>query len=435
MEKPYNVYGGLQDNGVYYGSSKTVPGKTDDWEAIMGGDGMMVAVDPRNANVVYTGFQYGNYFKLNKGKGKPKAITPKHEIGEPSLRWNWRTPLVMSRHNPDILYMGSQRVHRTLDGAETWETVSPDLTKNKKQGNVPFSTISVIAESPLRFGLLYVGTDDGNVQLTRNGGTTWELVSAGLPADLWVSSLAPSAHEEGTVYATLTGYRYDHFKAYVFKSTDFGKTWTSLAEGLPSEPVNVVIEDPVNRDLLYVGTDHGTYLSLDGGKAWHLLGGNLPNVANYDRVVHARDNELLIATHGRSMYMMDVKPLQDLKDGKTGVALVAFKTGTVNYDKKWGEREYAFEPEKKPAVSIRYYLAQGGGKPVTIQITDSAGKAIRTLTGSSEAGFNVVAWDLKEDAPKARKGEGEKEAFVKPGTYSVKLGQGTANAETKIVVK
>ncbi len=434
-ETPYNVYGGLQDNGVYYGSSKTVPGKTDDWEALMGGDGMMVAVDPRNRNVVYTGFQYGNYFKLNRGAGKPKAITPRHEVGEPSLRWNWRTPLVMSRHNPDILYMGSQRLHRTLDGAETWETVSPDLTRNKKQGNVPFSTISVIAESPLRFGLLYVGTDDGNLQLTRNGGATWELVSGGLPADLWVSSIAPSAHEEGTVYATLTGYRYDHFKAYVYKSTDYGKTWTSLAEGLPAEPVNVVVEDPVNRDLLYVGTDHGTYLTLDGGKAWHLLAGNLPNVANYDMMVHPRDNELLIATHGRSVFAMDVKPLQALKDGKSAAPLVAFETRPVAYDKKWGEREYTFEPEKKPAVPIRYYLAGGGDKPVTVQITDAAGKTIRTLTGGSEAGFGAVSWDLKGDAPKARKGEATQEAFVKPGTYGVTLRQGTAQAETKIVVK
>jgi hypothetical protein len=341
----------------------------------------------------------------------------------------------MSRHNPDILYMGSQRLHRTLDGAETWETVSPDLTKNKKQGNVPFSTISVIAESPLRFGLLYVGTDDGNVQLTRNGGATWELVSGGLPADLWVSSIAPSAHEEGTVYATLTGYRYDHFKAYVYKSTDFGTTWNFLADNLPAEPVNVVVEDPVNRDLLYVGTDHGTYLSLDGGKAWHLLAGDLPNVANYDMIVHPRDNELLIATHGRSVYAMDVKPLQSLKDGKATAPLVAFDTRPVAYDKKWGEREYTFEPEKKPAVPIRYYLGQGGGKPVTVQITDAAGKTIRTLAGGSEAGFGAVSWDLKGDAPKARKGEETQQAFVKPGTYNVTLRQGAAKAETKIVIK
>jgi hypothetical protein len=158
-------------------------------------------------------------------------------------------------------------------------------------------------------------------------------------------------------------------------------------------------------------------------------------VANYDMMVHPRDNELLLATHGRSVYVMDVKPLQALRDGKTGTPLVAFEPATVAYDKKWGEREYTFELEQKPAVSIRYYLAGGDGKPVTVQITDAAGKTIRTLTGGTDAGFNAVAWDLKADAPKARKGEERKESFVKPGTYGVKLQQGTAKADTKIVVK
>jgi hypothetical protein len=418
---------------VYYGSSKTVPNQTQDWEALMGGDGMFVAVDPRNKDVIYTGFQYGNYFKL--AKGKPRAITPKHDIGEPSLRWNWRAPLVMSPHNPDILYMGSQRLHRTLDGADTWETVSPDLTKNKKQGNVPFSTISVIAESPLRFGLLYVGTDDGNVQLTRNGGTSWELVSGGLPADLWVSSLCTSRFEEGTVYATLTGYRYDHFKAYVFKSTDFGKSWTPIAGNLPNEPVNVVAEDPVNRDLLYVGTDHGTYLTIDGGKAWHLVIDGMPNVANYDMTVHPRDNELVIATHGRSVYVMDVKPLQALRGGKATVPILAFEPAPVPYNKKWGEREYAFETEQKVTVPIRYYVSLPGDKPVTVQITDAEGKTVRNLTARSEAGFGVVEWDLKREAGKRRKGEEPGPQFVKPGTYQVKLYHGSASTETKIVIK
>ncbi len=342
---------------------------------------------------------------------------------------------MMSSHNPHILYMGSQRLHRTLDGADTWETVSPDLTKNKIQGNVPFSTISVIAESPLRFGLLYVGTDDGNVQLTRNGGTAWELVSGGLPADLWVSSICPSRFDEGTVYATLTGYRYDHFKAYVYRSTDFGKSWTSITNNLPDEPVNVLVEDPVNRDLLYVGTDHGTYLTLDGGQAWHMVVNGLPNVANYDMVVHPRDNELVIGTHGRSLYLMDVKPLQALREGKAAVPIIAFEPPPVPYNKKWGEREYAFETEQKVAIPILYYVSQTGDKPVTVQITDAEGKSVRTLSTPSEAGFRMVEWDLKREAGKRRKGEETGPQFVRPGTYKVKFQQGSATAQTKVVVK
>ncbi|MBC7919671.1 MAG: glycosyl hydrolase [Ferruginibacter sp.] len=440
LEKPYNVYGGLQDNGVYYGSSRSVPNQSQDWDRLMGGDGMLVAVDPRNSNLTYAGFQYGNYFRVNKGKAngrtQPVLITPKHDIGEPALRFNWRTPVVLSRHNPDILYFGSQRLHRSLNGAETWQTISPDLTKNKKQGNVPYSTLTVIAESPLTFGLLYAGTDDGNVQLTRDGGATWQLVSGGLPPDLWVSSLAPSGHDEGTIYATLNGYRYDDFKSYVYKSTDYGKTWSSLKADLPEECANVIVEDPVNSDLLYLGTDHGTYVTLDGAHTWNLLAGGLPNVANYDMIVHPRDHELVIATHGRSMYVVDVKPLQALKNGKVSDPLVAFEPGPVRHDKKWGAQEHAFVPVENPALSLPYYVGQASGGPVRAEIVDGTGKTIRQLEGSGTAGFGAVKWDLKGKAPAEKGKKGDlKESYVKPGTYGVKFTSGAATAETKVVVR
>ncbi len=435
MEKPYNVYGGLQDNGVYYGSSKSVAGQSKDWEFLLGGDGMMVAVDPRNSSVIYTGLQYGNYFRINKGKGRPQFITPRHELGEPALRWNWRTPVVLSPHSADILYMGSQRLHRSLDGAETFQTISPDLTKNKKQGNVPYSTLTVIAESPLKFGLIYVGTDDGNIQLTRDAGATWQLVSGPLPQDLWVSSIHPSKFDEGTVYATLNGYRYDNFKSYVYKSTDYGKTWTSLSATLPDECANVIVQDPVNPNLLYLGTDHGTYLSLDDGKQWHLLTA-LPNVANYDMIVHPRDNELVIGTHGRSVYVMDVKPLQSLRDGKLNQALTTFEPVTANAGHDEEEDAYSFVPESAKVVSVPYYVGKTASS-VTVEIRDGAGKIIRKLAGSGEVGFQSVAWDMKGETP-APKGKTTKATTlnpVKPGEYKVKLTAGTATADAKIIVK
>lgn len=436
MEKPYHVYGGLQDNGVFYGSSQSVPNQSKDWEMLMGGDGMLVAVDPRNSDIVYTGFQYGNYFKINKRTGARKFITPKHNIGEAPLRFNWRTPVVMSSHNPDIIYMGSQQLHRSLDQAETWETISPDVTKNKKQGNVPYSTLSVIAESSLKFGLIYIGTDDGNIQVTKDGGGTWELVSGNLPPDKWVSSVFPSRHEEATVYATLNGYRYDDFKAYLYKSTDYGKTWKAIKANLPDECVNVLIEDPVNPALLYVGTDQGTYISLNGGNAWNLVTG-VPNVANYDMVVHPRDHELVIGTHGRSIYVMDVKPLQALTDGKVEGAIVAFNALPVRYSRSWESQTYAYIPAQQPSVALPYYVGEDGNAPVQIEITDKDGKPVRKLTGENKPGFQSVKWDLKGEKTLAAKKKNTQAqlAHVKPGTYTVKFTSGATSSTAKVVVQ
>jgi photosystem II stability/assembly factor-like uncharacterized protein len=437
MEKPYNIYGGLQDNGVYYGSSQSIPGKGKDWESLLGGDGMLVAIDPRNNNVVYTGFQYGYYFKLTKGKKGSQQITPRHDIGEAPLRFNWRTPVVMSLHNPDILYFGSQRLHRSLDGAQTWEAVSPDLTKNKKQGNVPFSTLTVIAESPVKFGLIYAGTDDGNIQVTRNGGASWELVSGNLPQDRWISSIQPSRYDEATVFATLNGYRYDDFKAYLYKSTDYGKTWESLQNNLPNECLNVVVQDPVNPDLLYVGSDHGTYISLNGGSNWQFVV-NVPNVANYDMMVHPRDNELVIGTHGRSIYVMDVKPLQALKDGQFNKAITAFTPTSVKYSQDWGKPDQAYIPVKMPDMQLLYFNTTSSEKPVTIQILNSQNEVIRRLSGSGEGGFQSVNWDLKTESAKDLKQKKSATLpvdFVKAGTYKARFTNGKETAESQITIQ
>jgi photosystem II stability/assembly factor-like uncharacterized protein len=183
------------------------------------------------------------------------------------------------------------------------------LTKNQKSGNVPFATLSVVEESPLEFGTLYAGSDDGNVWVTRNNGGSWTSLNAGLPQDRWVSSISPSAAKEGRVYITLNGYRYDEFTTYVYKSEDYGKTWTSIASNLPNESVNIIIEDPKMPNLLYLGTDHGLYVSLDEGKNWNLFQGQIPNVAIYDMVIQERENHLIVGTHGRSVYVVDLKPI------------------------------------------------------------------------------------------------------------------------------
>lgn len=307
---PYNIYGGMQDNGVWHGKSSDTPDKP--WQRLLGGDGMVVAVDTRDNNIVYTGSQFGMYSRINKENGERRLITPSHDIGMAPNRWNWRTPAELSYHNQDIVYMGSQYVYQSLDQGNTWMRISQDLTKNEKSGNVPYATLSVVEESPLEFGTIYAGSDDGNVWITQNNGSTWTSLNEGLPQDRWVSSIAPSSYQEGLVYITLNGYRYDEFTTMVYKSMDYGKTWTSIKGNLPNESNNIIVEDKVNPAILYLGTDHGLYVTMDGGNNWNLYQGEIPNVAIYDMVIQERENDLVVGTHGRSVYIIDLDPIHKL---------------------------------------------------------------------------------------------------------------------------
>ncbi|MFZ5972861.1 MAG: WD40/YVTN/BNR-like repeat-containing protein [Bacteroidota bacterium] len=439
METPYNVYGGLQDNGVLRGSSRSVPNRTKHWEEIFGGDGMYVAPDPRNSKLVYTGFQFGNYFKLELDKQKTTRITPSHDIGQQPNRWNWRTPLILSKHNADVVYIASQRVYRSMNKAEQWEVISDDLTRNKPQGNVPFSTISALAESPLKFGLLYVGTDDGNVWVSKNGGGSWELISAGLPANLWVSSVSASAHNEGTVLVSLNGYREDDFKTYLFVSNDYGKTWASVKGNLPESVANVIIQDPVNADLLYCGLDNGTYASLDFGKSWHLFSQML-NVASYDMMVHPRDNELVVGTHGRSVMVADVKPLQALKEGGAAKAVVAFAPESIRHSERWGQKQYAWSKVNGPKATVFYYIGKSSPS-VKAEVFDEKNALVRTLTADGAMGFHTLSWDVKvsDVATPAKKGakstSPESLKYAGKGKYKVKFTNGAESSEVTLEIK
>jgi len=421
MEEPYNVYGGLQDNGTLVGSSKSVPNRTEKWERIFGGDGMFVYPDPGNSNLVYSGFQFGNYYRIDRSKNKFDKITPKHDIGDPVLRFNWRTPLKLSSHNPDIVYIGSQRLHRSFDKGNTWEAISPDLTKDKPQGNVPFSTISSFDESPLKFGLIYVGTDDGNLHVTKSGGGNWEKVTNGLPANKWVSSVFASPHDEGYVLASLNGYRDDDFKTYIYASEDYGKTWKSLKANLPEVVVNDLIQDPVNPDLLYLGTDHGTYISLDKGQQWQLLT-DIPNVATYDLLVHPRENELVVGTHGRSIFIVDAKPLQEIA-GAVNTVVKGFAVNDIRHSDRWGEKRYPYLSAFDPEMNIQYYTANGS--EVQFSILNENEELIKYWSETSEKGFNKSLWDLKVHEPvkNKRRKTGEL-SYIKKGKYFVEISVG-----------
>ena len=333
--KPYNVYGGLQDNGSWWGPSthRESIGWTDDgqyaYRMINGGDGMQAQVDKRDNTTVYSGSQFGFYARYNKEKrGGGKMIRPQHELGEKPLRFNWQTPILLSRHQPDIFYYGSNRLYRSMNKGDTLIAMGGDLTAGGIKGNVPYGTLTTIDESPIRFGLLYTGSDDGRIYRSSDGGYTWSALhqqvastpkkkgtitpAAGLDTkNLWVSRVVASQHAENRVYVTLNGYRHDHFNPYVFVSEDGGTTWKDISGNLPLEPVNVVREDPINPSILYVGTDGGVYVSSDSGKSYKAWHSGLPrSVPVHDIAIQQRENEIVLGTHGRSLYVGKLNKIQ-----------------------------------------------------------------------------------------------------------------------------
>jgi len=310
MAKPYNVYGGLQDNGTWFGSSATK--ENYDWydsghnpyTMIGGGDGMQVQVDWRDNKTVYSGSQFGFYSRQNLATKDRKAVRPMRDLGEPAVRYNWQSPILLSRHNQDVFYFGSNKFHRSMSKGDSLVTLSTDLTTNPTQGDVPFGTTTTISESPIRFGLIYVGTDDGNVQVSKDGGNSFTMISQKLPKGLYVSRVIASKYNVARVYVTLNGYRNDHFNAYVYQSDDYGTTWKQIMKDLPSEPVNVIKEDAVAEQVLYVGTDGGLYVSLDGGNSSMAWTKGLPaSVPVHDLEIHPRDHEIVLGTHGRSLFV------------------------------------------------------------------------------------------------------------------------------------
>lgn len=402
METPYNVYTGLQDNGTWKGSSLSDPdapggfwGEGSDWTFLNGGDGMQIQVDPRDASVVYTGYQFGWYRRSGKDGGE---VRPRAPLADPALRFNWNTPILLSEHNPDILYMGANKLFRSMDQGRTWQAISADLTRNKNRGDVPFATITTVSESNKTFGLIAAGTDDGLLWVTEDGGVSWREAVKGLPKDRWVSRVAFSTHARPRMYASLNGYRDDDMTPYVYVSEDLGKSWRSIAANLPAEPVNVIKEDPVNADVLYLGSDRGAYVSLDRGQSWQALQGGLPNVAVHDLVVHPRDRELVAGTHGRSVWIVDVLPIQDLTKEVRAKPAHLFHVADVDAERGWrSARDRWFAHNEQPPKSvIHYWAAQAGSGKLTVK--DADGNAVRVLDVAATKGINRIEYDLLVDA-------------------------------------
>jgi photosystem II stability/assembly factor-like uncharacterized protein len=326
MASPFRVYGSMQDHGSFRGqvlrkterfTGKTLEGfEAVDFEPVPGGEGCSHAIDPTDPDIVYSAEFYGRITRSDMRlpeRERTKELLPASYPDEPPLRGQWVAPFIISPHNNETIYHGMQYLFRSTNRGDTWERISPDLTYNTaaEMGDIPYHTLFAISESPLRAGLIYAGTDDGKVHVTRDGGKTWSEIMSGLPYQKWVSRLAASAFDLGTVYMTQNGKRDDDFTPYVWKSTDFGKTWTSIAGNIPLGPVNVIREDPIDRNILYLGTDGGVFVTKDGGKTWSALGGNLPMVYVHDLIIHPRDNVIVIATHGHGMWALDAEPVNE----------------------------------------------------------------------------------------------------------------------------
>ncbi len=402
MAYPYNVYGGLQDNGSVRGPSTSKDGRPlpfEAWQRVGGGDGMYNVPDKSNNRYLYNESQFGPLQRLDMVTGESVGI---RYTGDRQMRWNWNAPIVVSAHNSNVIYHAGNKVLRSSFRGENWEEISGDLSKNDAvkaagTGNIQYGTITSLEESPLDADELWVGTDDGNVQVTTNGGKNWTNLNGNIPnnPEYWVSRIESSNHFKGTAYLSYTGMRRDDFNAYLYKTTDHGKTWTSIVNNLPAEPINVIREDHNNPNLLFVGTDFGVYASIDGGQNWTKFMNGMPTNPAYDMVIHPRENELVVATHGRGIFIADIKPLQGMSQDVLNADLtmhdvqpaIQYVTGLRN-----NSAFTNFNGESRQPGTHMYFNAKSAGK-ATVRVYKGA-REIYHMEMDAEAGLNHGIWNF-----------------------------------------
>jgi photosystem II stability/assembly factor-like uncharacterized protein len=492
-QKPYHVYGGLQDNGSWTAPSRTQFRQgisNEEWVRVGGGDGFFAVPDPTDPDVVYVESQDGNVSRLERSSGERRVIRPEPPAGE-KYRFNWDSPILVSAHEPKTVYYGGNRVFGSHDRGDTWSLISPDLTSHddatrdatpifgktakdmmsRNDGVVHFGTITTLAESPLKAGILWAGTDDGNVQVSRDGGETWTNVAArvpGVPKGTYVSRIEASRTGEGAAYVAFDGHRSNDFTPHLFFTPDYGQTWKRLSAGLPvGGTLSVVREHPGNPDVLFVGTERALWVSWDRGASWTKAHGkSLPTVPVDDIQIQASEGDLVLGTHGRGVYILDdATPLVSLK-AALGQDLHFFPIRTAT---EWrlsnhkGDTGYQVFLAKNPpeGALLNYWLGAGvaekdeaeeGGKAkdtekktetkkAKITVTDASGAVVRELDGPARTGLNRTNWDLRHEPP-VKPEEGQRSFFgpprgplVLPGTYSVKVAWGGKEATQTVVVE
>jgi photosystem II stability/assembly factor-like uncharacterized protein len=445
MRRPYHLYGGLQDNGVWSGPSATwnrVGPLNDDWIQVAGGDGMVVAADPLDPGTTYVSTQNGRIMRFDTATGERKGVRPfvddpNEDTAPPEggagaasprppalMRFYWTTPLVVSPHNPRTLYIAGNRVWRSLDRGERWVAVSPDITKqidrtqlevmgkkigpdtlSANDGVSHYGTATAFAESPMVPGVLLVGTDDGNVQLSKDGGVNWADLSKrfpGVPDRTPVARVVLSAHHANRMYVAFDGHQQDDFRPYIFRSDDDGATWRPVVTGL-NTVVRTIAEDPRNADLLFAGLENGVAMSLDGGTSWTALKNGMPDVPVYDIHIHPRDRDVILGTHGRSIYVLGIRPLQELTAKVKGSRVHVFepkRAVTFNYLEHrdfLGQGTYV-GANPPYGATIDYWIADAAGE-ARVVIKDPAGNVVRELKGGGEPGIHRIVWDFRYTSP------------------------------------
>ncbi len=407
MSRPYRVAGGLQDNGSQMAPHTNITGgplRFEHWMRVGGGDGMYNEIEPCTNRYLYNESQFGPITRTDLWTGERKGI----RYSDPELRFNWNAPILISTHDCDVIFHGSNRVLRSDNRGESWEVISDDLSKADPatlatgkggDGNIQYATITTLDQSPLDEDVIWAGTDDGNVQVTRDGGRTWTLLNANIPGnpEYWVSRVEASNHESGTAYVSFTGMRRDDFRAFVYETTDFGESFTDITSNLPEEPINVVREHHANPNLLFVGTDFAVYVSVDGGGSWTRMKNDMPTQAAYDMKIHPREDDLIVATHGRGIYIADISALAQITPEVLASDAYFFqpesKIRWVGAD-MMNVASDNFDGESEPlAIPLYYYLGQDMADEVTLTVYQGE-EAIAELSGSGKSGIHEVQWGM-----------------------------------------
>tara|TARA_B100000686_G_scaffold44261_2_gene46786 strand:- start:90532 stop:93744 length:3213 start_codon:yes stop_codon:yes gene_type:complete len=485
MQHPYHVCGGLQDNSSWCAPNQTLNNygvRNSDWEDVSGGDGFYNQVDPTNPNIVYTESQGGNISRLDRSTGSATRIRPvarSSEVDEErSYDFNWNAPIVVSEHDPNTVYIGANHLLRSRDQGMTWEEASPDLTRlidrdtleimgrplsephlSRNDGISSYGNITAISESSFSPSVIYVGTDDGNLQVTRDGGDNWMVVEnrPGLPPGTYVSRLQASRHSEGRVYASFDAHNDGDYKPYLYVSEDYGASWQSISSDLPDWSINVVREHHLSPNLLFLGNEVGVYVSFNRGSDWQPLKGNFPTVPVDDIAIHPRENDLIVGTHGRSIWILhDLGPLQEIAEDPAilGNGLQSFqsKPGTQWIRSGgwpfWGDMFIAENPED--GVRIRYWLGEELAlgevsecdQPVCVEILDTSLRPISKLAGPGKAGFHEILWDMRYELPSDMEdpngggfGPPLTGPMVLPGSYQARIMAGLVTSEIEIEVQ